>query len=128
MNDPEVIVVGSGPNGLAAAITMAREGYSVLVLEANEDYGGGARTAELTLPGFRHDVCSTIHPLAMASPFLRELPLEANGLEWVVPPVPVAHPLDGGRAVALRRSLQSTVESLGPDGRAYQDLMGQAVE
>ena len=128
MHDPEVIVVGSGPNGLAAAITMAREGYSVLVLEANDEYGGGLRTAELTLPGFRHDVCSAIHPMAAASPFLRGLPLEAHGLEWIVPPLPVAHPLDGGRAVALRRSVEATVEALGPDGDAYEELMGPAVE
>jgi phytoene dehydrogenase-like protein len=128
MSNPEVIVVGSGPNGLAAAITMAREGYSVLVLEANDDYGGGMRTAELTLPGFRHDVCSAIHPLAVASPFLRNLRLEAHGLEWIVPPLPVAHPLDGGRVVALRHSVQATVEALGPDGEAYDDLLGPAVE
>jgi phytoene dehydrogenase-like protein len=128
MNDPEVIVVGSGPNGLAAAITMAREGWPVLVLEANEEHGGGMRTAELTLPGFHHDVCSAIHPLGVASPFLSELGLEARGLEWIESPLPVAHPLAGGRAVALRRSLRETVEALGPDGGAYEDLLGPLVE
>ncbi|HVR29083.1 MAG TPA: NAD(P)/FAD-dependent oxidoreductase [Thermoanaerobaculia bacterium] len=128
MSDPEVIVVGSGPNGLAAAITMAREGYRVLVLEAADTYGGGARTCELTLPGFRHDVCSAIHPLAMASPFLNKLGLEAHGLEWIEPPVPVAHPLHGGRVVALRRSLEETAEALGPDGEPYEDLLRPLVE
>ena len=88
------MVVGSGPNGLAAAITIAKEKRSVLLLEAGETIGGGIRTKELTLPGFRHDVCAAIHPLALASPFLRSLNLERFGLEWIHPPVPLAHPLD----------------------------------
>ena len=128
VQDPEVIVVGSGPNGLAAAITMAREGWSVLVVEAADRAGGGLRTTELTLPGFRHDVCSSIHPLAVASPFLSTLPLEAHGVEWIEPPVPVAHPLDGGRALALHRSLEETVATLGVDGAAYRRLIGPALE
>ena len=92
----DAIVVGSGPNGLAAAIALARAGRSVLVLEAAATIGGGTRSAELTLPGFRHDVCSAIHPLALASPFLRSLPLHEHGLEFVHPEIPLAHPLDDG--------------------------------
>ena len=128
VQDPDVIVVGSGPNGLAAAITMAREGWSVLVVEAADRAGGGLRTTELTLPGFRHDVCSSIHPLAVASPFLSTLPLEEHGVEWIEPPVPVAHPLDGGRALALHRSLEETATALGVDGAAYRRLIGPALE
>src|SRR3954468_15951049 len=101
---PDAIVVGAGPNGLAAAIAMAREGRSVLVLEAEPTPGGGARSAELTLPGFVHDVCSAIHPLAVASPLLRDLPLAEHGLELVQPGAPLAHPLPGGRAAVLERS------------------------
>ena len=90
----DAIVVGSGPNGLAAAIALAQAGRSVKVLEAAATIGGGTRTAELTLPGFRHDVCSAIHPLALASPFLRKLPLAEHGLEFAHPEIPLAHPLD----------------------------------
>ena len=93
----DVVVVGSGPNGLAAAITVAREGCSVLLIEAQPDIGGGARTQELTLPGFRHDVCSAIHPLGVASPFFGSLPLKEQGLEWIYPPAAVAHPFDDGK-------------------------------
>jgi len=128
MSDPEVIVVGSGPNGLSAAITMAQEGYSVLVLEANPELGGGMRTSELTLPGFRHDVCSAIHPLAVASPFLSKLALDAHGLQWIEPPIPVAHPLDGGRAVGVRHSVTTTAAALGPDAETYEELLGPLVE
>lgn len=88
----DAIVIGSGPNGLAAAIELARAGRSVLVCEAEDTIGGGARSAELTLPGFVHDVCSAIHPLAVASPFFRTIPLEHHGLEWIHPPAPLAHP------------------------------------
>ena len=91
---PDAIVVGSGPNGLAAAIELARSGLSVRVLEAADTVGGGARSAELTLPGFVHDVCSAIHPLGIASPFFRTLPLADHGLEWIEPPVALAHPFD----------------------------------
>src|SRR5919206_410668 len=94
----DAVVVGSGPNGLAAAITLAREGRSVCVLEARETVGGGMRSAELTRPGFIHDVCSAIHPMALASPFLRELPLNDHGLELVHPAAPLAHPFDDGTA------------------------------
>ena len=119
----DAIVVGSGPNGLAAAITLARAGRSVLVLEAASTIGGGTRSAELTLPGFRHDVCSAIHPLALASPFLRRLPLQEHGLEFVHPGLPLAHPLDDGTAVALHRSVTETADGLGDDGESYRDLM-----
>jgi phytoene dehydrogenase-like protein len=119
----DAIVVGSGPNGLAAAIALAQAGRSVLVLEAAATIGGGTRSAELTLPGFRHDLCSAIHPLALASPFLRALPLREHGLEFVHPEIPVAHPLDDGTAVALHRSVDETAEGLGSDARAYRALM-----
>ncbi|HEY2601078.1 MAG TPA: NAD(P)/FAD-dependent oxidoreductase [Thermoleophilaceae bacterium] len=120
---PDAVVVGAGPNGLAAAIELARAGRSVLVLERAADVGGGTRTAELTLPGFRHDVCSAVHPLAAASPFLRGLPLERFGLELIEPEVPAAHPLDDGSAAVLHRSLTDTSAGLGRDGDAYSALL-----
>jgi phytoene dehydrogenase-like protein len=123
----DAVVVGSGPNGLAAAITMARAGRSVLVLEAADTIGGGMRTAELTLPGFLHDVCSAIQPLTKASLCFRELPLSEHGLELVEPPVPLAHPLDDGTAVMLERSVDGTAAGLGPDAAAYRTLMGPLV-
>src|ERR1043166_1424877 len=119
----DTVVVGSGPNGLAAAITLAREGCSVLVLEANATIGGGARSVELTLPGFVHDVCSAVHPLWAGSPFFKSLPLERFGLQWIQPNIPLAHPLDDGTAACLHRDVDLTAESLGPDGRAYRRLM-----
>jgi phytoene dehydrogenase-like protein len=119
----DAIVVGSGPNGLAAAITLARAGCTVRLLEANATIGGGARSAELTLPGFVHDICSAIHPLALGSPFFQTLPLERHGLEWIQPPIALAHPLDHGDAVCLRRDLQEKNDSLGKDGRAWRGLM-----
>ncbi len=108
----DAVVVGSGPNGLSAAVTLARAGRSVLVLEARDELGGGCRTAELTLPGFRHDVCSAIHPLAVASPFFRAVPLEKYGLEWVHPTAPFAQPLDDGTAAVCERSLEATADAL----------------
>ena len=119
----DVVVVGAGPNGLAAAIRMAQAQLSVLVVEANENVGGGARSAELTLPGFVHDVCSAVHPLAVGSPFFRNLPLEQFGLRWIEPEIPLAHPLDGTRAAALYRSLAHTAKELGLDQRPYERLM-----
>src|SRR6266705_2122804 len=104
----DAIVVGSGPNGLAAAVTLARAGCSVLVLEANATIGGSARSAELTLPGFLHDVCSAVHPLAAGSPFFSSLPLEQFELNWIHPEIPLAHPLDNGTAACLHRDVDRT--------------------
>ncbi len=119
----DAIIVGSGPNGLAAAITLARAGRSVLVLEARETIGGGARSAALTLHGFVHDICSSIFPLGVASPFFRSLPLAQHGLDWIEPPAAVVHPLDGGEAVVLDRSIAATAARLGRDGEAWSELM-----
>ena len=118
----DAVVVGAGPNGLAAAVTLAGAGASVLLLEGEGTIGGGARTAELTLPGFRHDVCSAIHPLGLGSPFFRGLSLREHGLEWIHPPAALAHPLEDGRALVVRQSLDATVEALGSDGPAWRDL------
>src|SRR5918997_4809935 len=120
----DAVVVGSGPNGLAAAVELARNGKRVAVLEAKSTIGGGTRSAEITLPGFVHDLGSAIHPLGYASPFFRSLPLEKHGLEWVHPDVPLAHPFDGGEASVLERSLEATAAGLGPDAAAYRRLMG----
>jgi phytoene dehydrogenase-like protein len=123
----DAVVIGSGPNGLAAAIALARAGRSVLVREAMPTAGGGMRTEELTLPGFLHDVCSAAHPLGISSPFFRELPLEKHGLKWIHAPEPLAHPLDGGKAVLLKRSVEETAAALGADEKAYRDLFGPLV-
>src|SRR5919201_2930447 len=123
----DAIVVGSGPNGLSAAIELARSGRSVTVLEANDTIGGGCRSAELTLPGFVHDLCSAFHPLGAAAPFFRSLDLSKEGLVWVEPPAALAHPLDDGTAVILERSLDATADGLGPDGRAYRRLVAPLV-
>jgi phytoene dehydrogenase-like protein len=121
--DYDAVVVGAGPNGLGAAITLARAGAAVLVVEAKETIGGGTRSAALTLPVYTHDVCSAIHPLAVASPFFRTLPLDQFGLEWVYPPVELAHPLENGAAL-ITRSVEETADRLGRDGRAYRRLIG----
>jgi phytoene dehydrogenase-like protein len=119
---PDAIVVGAGPNGLAAAIELARAGLSVRVLEAAETVGGGARSAELTLPGFMHDVCSAIHPLGVASPFFRTLPLAEHGLEWIEPPAALAHPFDDGTAALLERSPEAAMRDLGGDEARWRRL------
>ena len=120
----DAVVVGSGPNGLAAAVALARAGAKVLVIEAEEEVGGGTRSAELTLPGFMHDVCSAVHPMGILSPFFRQLPLDAHGLEWLSPPASVAHPMPDGEAVLLTRSVERTVAGLGRDAEAYKRLVG----
>jgi phytoene dehydrogenase-like protein len=119
----DAVVVGSGPNGLAAAVALARQGASVLVLEAAEEVGGGTRTAELTLPGFAHDVCSAVHPMGILSPFFRTLPLREHGLEWIAPPASVAHPMPDDSAVLLGRSVERTGAGLGPDAAAWSRLV-----
>lgn len=121
--DYDAVVVGSGPNGLAAAITLQQQGLSVLLLEAKDTIGGGMRTEELTLPGFKHDICSAIHPMAANSPFFRTLPLEKFGLNYIYPEICAAHPLDDGTAAALYPSLQRTAAELGIDEEAYKRLM-----
>jgi phytoene dehydrogenase-like protein len=124
----DAVVVGSGPNGLSAAVTLAQRGASVLVVEGHEEFGGGTRTAELTLPGFRHDVCSACHPLGILSPFFRTLHLEQQGLRWMKPVLSVAHPLEHQPAVLLARSLAETAKGLGDDGAAYERLVGPLLE
>ncbi|WP_432484068.1 phytoene desaturase family protein [Kineococcus esterisolvens] len=124
----DAVVVGAGPNGLAAAVVLARAGLRVEVLERNPAVGGGARTAELTLPGFAHDLGSAVHPMALASPFFRAFDLPAHGVELLQPDVAYGHPLDGGRAALALRDLDATAEGLGPDGRAWRGLLGPLVD
>ncbi len=123
----DAVVVGAGPNGLAAAVTIARAGRSVLVIEAADHVGGGAASAELTIPGVIHDVCAAVHPLAATSPFFRSLPLREHGLEWVHPEIDLAHPLDDGTAAVLSRSLDFTAASLQADGDAWRSLVGPII-
>lgn len=119
----DAVVIGSGPNGLSAAITLRRAGLSVLVVEAKSTIGGGLRSAELTLPGFVHDVCSAVHPLAAGSPFFNSLPLADHGLDFIYPPLSAAHPFDGGTAAALRHSIDETARSVGADEQVYRQIM-----
>jgi phytoene dehydrogenase-like protein len=126
--DYDAIVIGSGPNGLAAAILMQQQGLSVLVLEAKSEIGGGLRTKELTLPGFKHDVCSAVHPLAAASPFFKTLPLADHGLRYLYPEIDAAHPLDHANAAILCRDLDKTARQLGTDEKAYRKLMGSVTK
>lgn len=123
----DAVVVGSGPNGLAAAITLARAGRSVLVVEGQPTIGGAVRSGALTLPGFVHDLGSAVHPFAVGSPFFRRLPLDEHGLHWVHPEAPLAHPLDDGTVAILERSLRTTAAGLGVDGAPYLRLMGPVV-
>jgi phytoene dehydrogenase-like protein len=124
----DAVVVGAGPNGLAAAVELARSGCSVAVVEAESTIGGGVRSAETTLPDFVHDFGSAIHPFGYASPFFRSLPLEDHGLEWIHPPAPLAHPFDDGTAAMLERSTEDTGATLGPDAEAYRKMMDPLVE
>lgn len=124
----DAIVVGSGPNGLAAAIELQQRGHSVLLIEGKNQVGGGLRTSELTLPGFHHDVCSAIHPMAIHSPFLASLPLADFGLEYIHPAIAAAHPFDGGSAAYVAHSIEDTARALGKDEQVYLDLIGPVVE
>jgi phytoene dehydrogenase-like protein len=126
--DFDAVVVGSGPNGLAAAITLQQAGKSVLVLEGKETIGGGLRSAELTLPGFTHDICSAIHPMAVASPFFSSIPLNEHGLEFILPKYAAAHPFDNGNSGVLDSSLKITAEALGKDEKAYTNLIRPLVD
>lgn len=120
--DLDAVIIGSGPNGLSAAVELARQGARVRVLEGHTEPGGGTRTAELTLPGFHHDVCSAAHPMGIVSPYLRTLPLGEHGLRWVQSGVSAAHPLDGQPSVLLTGSLEDTAQGLGEDARAYRRM------
>ena len=117
MSRYDAVIVGAGPNGLAAAIKLAQEGLSVIVLEAAATPGGGCRSAELTFPGFTHDICSAIHPLGYGSPFFRTLPLEQFGLEWIQPGAALAHPFDDGPPALLEQSVEATAATLERMGR-----------
>lgn len=121
--DYDAIIVGSGPNGLAAAILLQQQGLSVLIIEGKDVIGGGLTSSELTLPGFTHDVCSAIHPMALASPFFKTLPLAEFELEYLQPPLAAAHPFDDGTAAILDHSIQKTAEYLGRDAKTYASLM-----
>lgn len=123
MKQRAAFVVGSGPNGLTAAITLQRAGLSVTVLEAQTTLGGGTRSAQLTLPGFFHDVCSAVHPMAVSSPAFSSMPLHEHGLEWIHPPVALAHPMDGGPAAAVETSIEATAARLGRDEHVYRNVM-----
>jgi phytoene dehydrogenase-like protein len=124
----DAVIIGSGPNGLSAAIHIARHGFSVLVLEASSTIGGGARSAELTLPGFIHDVCAAVLPLSLNSPFFASLPLNQYGVEWIHSPVSLTHPLDHGKTALVHRSIQNTALALGTDGPAYHNLFSRLSE
>ena len=121
----DAVVAGAGPNGLAAGIVFAQAGKRVLLVEATSAIGGGVRTAEITIPGFLHDLCSAVYPLGVGSPFFRTLPLEREGLDWIHPPAAVAHPFDDGSVVLVQRSIDATAEQLGSDAERYRELFGR---
>ena len=123
----DALVIGSGPNGFAAAITLQQQGLSVLLVEAKKEIGGGMRTKALTLPGFLHDVCSAVHPMAVLSPFLKSLSLEKYGLDLIQPVHAAAHPFDDGTVGILDRSVEETAKGLGEDEKAYLDFMSPVV-
>jgi phytoene dehydrogenase-like protein len=125
MVEYDAVVVGAGPNGLSAAAELSREGRRVLVVEQADEIGGGTRTAEMTLPGFIHDICSAIHPLGVASPFFRDLGLD---VEWIHPPLPLSHPLGGGKAGALVRDVAATAAGFGSDSERYRRIIGPLVD
>lgn len=124
----DVVVIGSGPNGLSAGIALTQKGLKVLIVEAADSIGGGTRTAELTLPGFHHDICSAVHPMGFSSPYYKELPLEEYGLEWIFPEASVAHPLDDEDAVLLYKSIDKTADNLEIDSRNYKQLISPFAE
>ena len=128
MSRYDAVVIGAGPNGLAAAVAIAKTGRKVIVFEGTDDIGGGCRSAELTLPGFVHDLCSAVHPFAVVSPFFRSLPLESYGLQWIAPAAMVAHPFDDGQVALIHHSIDRTAGELGDDGPAYRDLIGTCVD
>jgi phytoene dehydrogenase-like protein len=124
MSVPDAVVVGSGPNGLSAAIALARGGALVVVREAADTIGGGMRTEQLTLPGYLHDVCSIVHPLALSSPFFAPCRWRSTGWSGSTPPPASAHPFDDGSVAMLERSIEATGATLGPDARAWKKLLG----
>lgn len=124
----DVVIIGSGPNGLSAGIALSKKGLKVLIVEGSDTLGGGMRTAKLTLPGYHHDVCSAVHPMGYLSPYFKTLPLERFGLEWIIPEASVAHPLDRERAVILSKSITETARNLGVDEKKYKKLLEPFVE
>jgi phytoene dehydrogenase-like protein len=128
MSHVDAVVIGSGPNGLAAAIAIAQTGRKVILFEANRNVGGGCKSAELTRPGYIHDICSAVHPFAVVSPFFKSLPLRHYGVEWVTPPVMLAHPMDDSPAACLHGSVERTSEGLGPDNAAYREMFDPLVK
>ncbi len=128
LSNYDAFVIGSGPNGLAAAIALAQQGLKVKIFESKDSVGGGTRTLELREPGFKHDICSAVHPTAVSSPFFNTLPLSDYGLEWIHPDFPVAHPLEDGEAVIAEKSFENTLERLGADSKNYRKLFKEFVD